>query len=143
MIGKKVKVHSGKHAGKTGTVINNLHTQNSWKVRRDGESGVSNETFQVAKYYVEEVVDRAPRVLAKQSTEEQFLGKWVSFDTSDAIETSRDAEHAAFGMRSLVTDVWREDGRWLANVVFLGKHAVVPVDSIAIDSDQYKGGSEV
>lgn len=143
MIGKTIKVISGKHSGKTGVIIGNLDSQNSWKVRQTPKTdGAAPVTFQVAKYYVVEVV-KSPRVMAAHSTEEHFLGKWVEFDTGDAIETSRCGGIEAVDMRALVTDVWREEGRWLANVVFIGHYAVVPTTKLTIQFGQYQGGSQV
>ena len=144
MIGKKVKVHSGKHAGKTGTIINNIHPQNAWKVRRDGKSG---ETFQVSKNFVEFVILEAPTStppVRLESTEDRFLGKWVTFNTARSIETSRDEDNEC-DMRALITDVWREDGVWLANAVFMGEYAVFDVDKadVNVEFSQRAGGSRV
>lgn len=132
MIGKKVKVISGKHAGRTALVIGNLPSQNAWKVQRvyQMDNGwVNGELFQVSKFYVEEIKEVVPAAKLKPkykvTTAVDFILPKGSYPEIEFGPAKPGELYAGW-----ISDAWVEDGEVLYNIVFAGEFAVVKEDGV-------------
>lgn len=145
--GTKVVVTGGhyKDLNYTGTI---LARRNS---TRDGDSYIIEFGYPVGKVqikakFVRDACQSPTKPIKTVSTRHSLEGKWVvapkgikvfeeSESDEDYLTLSRNGEKKTV----LVTLVYEDFGTSVANVVFQGQYAVVPVDGLCLDSDEYEG----
>lgn len=128
MIGKSVKVIGGQNKGLVGWIISDNAARGQYIIRVAGPTlGASG--FKIsAKYHLVKVDEPIDTALVTAKT--KFEGKPVSVDLHNALENSSNT--SITGMGAWVSLVYRDEDtdQIVANVVFMGEYAVVPVRNI-------------
>lgn len=128
MIGKSVKVIGGQNKGLVGWIISDNAARGQYIINVAGPT-LGSSGFKIsAKYHFVEVNEPIDTALVKAKT--KFEGKPVSVDLKDALENSSGKD--INGMGAWVSLVYRDEdtGQIVANVVFMGEYAIVPVSNI-------------
>ncbi|SCN45705.1 MotB-like transcriptional regulator [Cronobacter phage Pet-CM3-4] len=128
MIGKSVKVIGGQNKGLVGWIVSDNVARGQYIINVAGPT-LGSSGFKIsAKYRFVEVNE--PIDTALVTAKSKFEGKPVSVDLHNALENSSGKK--INGMGAWVSLVYRDEDtdQIVANVVFMGEYAVVPVDDI-------------
>ena len=131
MIGKSVKVIGGQNKGLVGWIISDNVARGQYIIRVAGPT-LGSSGFKISAKYHLVKVDEPESVVdtTLELTKKKLEGKPVSVDLHNALENSSNKN--INGMGAWVSLVYRDEDtdKILANVVFMGEYAVVPVGNI-------------
>lgn len=128
MIGKSVKVIGGQNKGLVGWIVSDNVARGQYIINVAGPT-LGSSGFKIsAKYHFVEVNEPVDTALVKAKA--KFEGKPVSVDLHNALENS--SSKSIDGMGAWVSLVYRDEDtdQIVANVVFLGEYAIVPISNI-------------
>lgn len=133
MIGKSVKVIGGQNKGLVGWIISDNAARGQYIIRVAGPT-LGSSGFKIsAKYHLVKITEDESESVVDSTlelTKKKLEGKPVSVDLHNALENSSDKN--IDGMGAWVSLVYRDEDtdKIVANVVFMGEYAVVPVGNI-------------
>ncbi|QOI66496.1 hypothetical protein [Erwinia phage FBB1] len=136
--GTKVKVVGGRYKNNEGVILS-VHNSTRDGVFYKLELGSPHFPVQVTEKYLAALISfNDPKPSAKE-----FEGKHVKVvSVANVVEKTNPADFSLdiFERKSaLCTLVYEEDGVFLANIVYQGQYAVLPVSDIEVSNESFPG----
>jgi hypothetical protein len=121
----KVKVISGKNAGRRGVVIG-FSKRDGYKIKTE------DRVIYTQPWYVAAIVETAKPAKPKNTEikEGDVVRVIKPFDMIESSTPNSSMEAMCMNKHALVTLIYDHDGQKVANIVYQGNYSVAPMDSI-------------